>query len=739
MAVQKLDTKYWMCDFNSEMSLAVVSGKKSLTVTGVFRSENDLGGIIWESVDNWSHANQAYTTSYDFSGVTWAFDYNLTGIVNGLDQIYGPSLTVYYLNDDIKYVRLWNYATGTGLTGSISIDFDNLYSGWADTEPDWEKISPVGIEKLLISFTPTTYAAASRIPLAAVEEWAAEFTSWTLTGAELCDDPLPELTHNYRLADGYDDEYNVTPERYVDHFYGLGFRNIINLYIGASHFYEKIGVIPNVLRDDGYTEYEYELDASKPLNAASEAWLTAFLAAAKAKGFEVILSVSQEMVETNLEWAQKDYLGNYAQTGWTPPPYVNNTFTNSDCQTYYKSVFMALADMQTNAGLPVMLQVGESWWWFNPSTNAPCFYDDATRAAFLADFGYDSHEFATIFDDTAGYESELLWYQSKNGEYAQAIRDYIKATYADAQITILVFPPSVTDEEISGMMVSPNLPLAHWSYPEFDFIQIEDYDWIINDDEQHHSIWTLAENTFGYSLDQTHYFAGFVLTGPNDLLWSKINHAAGNAACLGFAEVFIWAGAQIRRDDWWHGGVMADKLAIYNQAIALLGEMPIASLANTGKACVLLSVVYDYVRDNLLRDHPWNFAITRDTLSPFSTSPTWGYDYQFSVPSDCLKILEIENVTDYTIENNYILCDDDEINVKYIYRNTNTCQYDSKFIEVLAAALAAEICYNLTANSSREQGLREHFKLLLAGAKAVDGQENGAREIIANTWLDSRY
>jgi hypothetical protein len=46
---------------------------------------------------------------------------------------------------------------------------------------------------------------------------------------------LPE--HRFKMATGYDDGYNQTPERLLRQIHALGYREVINHYVGMSHYF----------------------------------------------------------------------------------------------------------------------------------------------------------------------------------------------------------------------------------------------------------------------------------------------------------------------------------------------------------------------------------------------------------------------------------------------------------------------------------------------------------------------
>ncbi len=188
------------------------------------------------------------------------------------------------------------------------------------------------------------------------------------------------------------------------------------------------------------------------------------------------------------------------------------------------------------------------------------------------------------------------------------------------------------------------------------------------------------------------------------------------------------------------GGNLSTKLDIYNMALSMLGEATITSLTANTKAVSLLNSIYTLVRDDCLRDHHWNFATLREALTEDTATPAFGYAHQFVMPVACLKLISTDpEEAVYELENNLLLTDEDTISIRYVSRVTQESVFDVKFTQFFATRLAAKICYNLTASASREEGLYALAAKELAGAKAVDGQEDSIKEFFAETWIESRY
>tara|TARA_R100000458_G_scaffold59881_1_gene72423 strand:- start:4949 stop:5518 length:570 start_codon:yes stop_codon:yes gene_type:complete len=180
--------------------------------------------------------------------------------------------------------------------------------------------------------------------------------------------------------------------------------------------------------------------------------------------------------------------------------------------------------------------------------------------------------------------------------------------------------------------------------------------------------------------------------------------------------------------------------SISNSALVKLGAERINSLTETNRRAQLCNEQYEKVRDEVLRAHPWNFAIKRMELSQLTTTPAFEYDYEYLLPSDCLRVLELhDNTIKWSIEaDRKLLSDSATVKIKYISRVTATAEYDSLFIEALSFRLAADISYALVQSSSLSQKLLGEYENVLSAARSIDAQEGTAPDLIDDSFVESR-
>lgn len=185
------------------------------------------------------------------------------------------------------------------------------------------------------------------------------------------------------------------------------------------------------------------------------------------------------------------------------------------------------------------------------------------------------------------------------------------------------------------------------------------------------------------------------------------------------------------------------QVGICNSALAKVGQGPISSIDQETRAAQIIKSIWDLVQDEAMSAHPWNFAIKRDTLSPTATTPTYEFTYEYDIPNDCLRVLELEtDVTtigvDWVVEGRKILSNDSSINIRYLYRNVDYNSWSPPFAEVMAWRIAQEIAYALTQSSEREKACSANYERTLALARSTDGAEGVLRGLLADEWTSSR-
>jgi uncharacterized protein (TIGR02217 family) len=538
--VKRFEARSWTVNFPRPMMASVVTtGPDSLRVDCVFYKRNDLAGLIWEAEDRFDHPLLGYETSRDFRGCRLQFRWRSGGI-KALHLIDGPTLTIEGRDQGGSprswFVRLWNYAKGLPQDALVSIDFASLAGGWAREDPVWAG----DVDRMFVSMTAPAYSQWSEAPLAAPVQ------GWAELSAIRCDGPgsvlaagdtlVPE--HALRMATGYDDLYHLTPERVLRNCLQLGYRGPINHYVGMSHYFRLEA------NSGGY----YVSLAGGVLNAPCAAWHKDFAERAKALGFEIIWSLSYELLDQHAwgDWKQRAQDGSPALTGWSPPSTLLSP-AQEGAMGYLRLVAKAFAGIAVAAGLRMRFQVGEPWWWVTGDGRI-CLYDAAAAAAFapvpIADVRAPLSEAQRATLDSAG---------AVLAASTAALTAAVRQAAPDAETLLLAYLPTIL---AAPDLKRANLPTG-WASPAFDILQLEDYDWVTagNAGASERGV-AAAQARLGYPEARQHYFAGFVLAPEDKAQWHRIARAAEAGRRRGAAEVFVWALPQVLRDGfiWFDSG-----------------------------------------------------------------------------------------------------------------------------------------------------------------------------------------
>jgi len=179
---------------------------------------------------------------------------------------------------------------------------------------------------------------------------------------------------------------------------------------------------------------------------------------------------------------------------------------------------------------------------------------------------------------------------------------------------------------------------------------------------------------------------------------------------------------------------MASPVSICNLALTVLGADRITAMSDNSENARRLTAIYDACLEDVLRAHPWNFAIVRQQLALLSTTPVFGYEYEFQLPGDCLRVIEVSDGTNlvesFVIEGRKLLSDQNSISIKYIANVVDPNQYTSQFIFVFSSRLASEIAYAVTNNKSTAELALQTYMQRLQNAKETDAQESSSVNVI---------
>ena len=169
--------------------------------------------------------------------------------------------------------------------------------------------------------------------------------------------------------------------------------------------------------------------------------------------------------------------------------------------------------------------------------------------------------------------------------------------------------------------------------------------------------------------------------------------------------------------------------SICNQALVFLGERPLLAFPEESLNSDYCMIFYASVKEGELIKHPWNFATTRIQLTQLATTPINIYPYQFQLPVDLLKILDVYPLdARWRREQKSILADCTPLAARGVF-NVNEEDFTSIFGSVIAARLAMLLAPMITERDSKFSQAAAWYDDIVRDAKRIDMNEESVDQI----------
>jgi hypothetical protein len=197
----------------------------------------------------------------------------------------------------------------------------------------------------------------------------------------------------------------------------------------------------------------------------------------------------------------------------------------------------------------------------------------------------------------------------------------------------------------------------------------------------------------------------------------------------------------------------ASNVAIANLALTKLGDLRILNLTDNTKPAREVNAVFDMTRDYLQRRFSWRFCIKRANLAADTSTPLWDWSYQYQIPTDCMRILQVgqwypsPDLSDlistggqeYVLEGKYILSNQaGPLKLRYLSRVTDPVQFDAAFDMAFSAYLAYILAEPLTASAEQKQMAYNDYRNSIKDAVIANAIENPPESLADQTWILAR-
>ena len=178
-----------------------------------------------------------------------------------------------------------------------------------------------------------------------------------------------------------------------------------------------------------------------------------------------------------------------------------------------------------------------------------------------------------------------------------------------------------------------------------------------------------------------------------------------------------------------------------NDSLNKIGVDTITSLTEEAPGARMVNTRFDELLDSLTEAHPWNFAISRATLSRLAEAPAFEYTYQYQLPTSpyCLKVLSVyDEVSPWRVEGRKLLTDMEQVQIVYISRVTDLNSISPAFKEAFTYFLASEISVALTGENTLEKKMQDKASGWFKIAKMRDQKEGTPPDMAEVSWISRR-
>lgn len=193
------------------------------------------------------------------------------------------------------------------------------------------------------------------------------------------------------------------------------------------------------------------------------------------------------------------------------------------------------------------------------------------------------------------------------------------------------------------------------------------------------------------------------------------------------------------------------RLSLYNGALRLVGQGPLASLTENREPRRILDACWDdNVVQRALEAGQWLFAC-RGMMYDYSPSvePPFGYSRAFDKPEDFVRTVAVCQdeyfklpLTQYADEAGYWFAGLDTIFVKYVSSDAayggDMSRWPQSFVKYLQAMMASEIAQPLKQDSSASEKLEALAKERLGEAKSQNAMADPVKFLPTGSWVLAR-
>lgn len=190
-------------------------------------------------------------------------------------------------------------------------------------------------------------------------------------------------------------------------------------------------------------------------------------------------------------------------------------------------------------------------------------------------------------------------------------------------------------------------------------------------------------------------------------------------------------------------------VSICNFALQKVGGDAITAVDDTSVNGARCNDLYEYIRDDLLRGHTWNFATRMVELTVNGTAPVMEFDYAHDLPADWLRTITVHDndaglgalqFLEMEVDATRVLATNSEdVYLKYVYQHVTEARWPADFVMAMQLALARDLAVPVANSNTLEERLDRQAATALRKAKSSDALTNPPPRRPLGSWVTSRY
>lgn len=167
---------------------------------------------------------------------------------------------------------------------------------------------------------------------------------------------------------------------------------------------------------------------------------------------------------------------------------------------------------------------------------------------------------------------------------------------------------------------------------------------------------------------------------------------------------------------------------IATRALLKVGSTAIQSFTENSREAEVAGNLYAGIKDALLSEYIWNFAVTDTELARLVTEPTdERWTYQFQQPTDMLRLIRVYDTSGNAIPfyntGSVILANETRVFLEYL-KSVDETDMPAYFVDALVARCAFEFEEPVLGARSVEQSRWQEYLDKRRSAKSADADQN---------------